>query len=191
MNSSVRVIYVALAMVLASGLAIGPLAAAPGETISLAFSAGYKEDVLRANISKFEQETGIQVQIDASPYGDLYKKTLLSLSTSASRYDVLFLDELWIPGFAPYLKEISLVVGPDGVEELSPATTVVSFLTPDRPFDQDVIMNFCHFVHFFTSPETAEKWTTEHPGTFVLSVEDAHVLGHLTIQRNGGDALRG
>jgi hypothetical protein len=48
-----------------------------------------------------------------------------------------------------------------------------------------------HFVHFFTSPETAEKWTTEHPGTFALSVEEAHALGHLTNQRNGGDALRG
>jgi len=106
MNSSVRMICVALAMVLASGLAIAPLAAAPGQTISLAFSAGYKEDVLRANIAKFEQETGIKVQIDASPYGDLYKKTLLSLSTSANRYEVLFLDELWIPGFAPFLMPI-------------------------------------------------------------------------------------
>ena len=112
-------------------------------------------------------------------------------------WDSLFIPEMLgkparVTSADPVTKEkISLVVGPDGVEEISPATTVVSFLTPDRPFDQDGIMNFCHFVHFFTSPETAEKWTTEHPGTFVLSVEDAHALGHLTNQRNGGDALRG
>lgn len=122
MNGSVRMICVAFAMVLASGLAIGPLAAAPGETISLAFSAGYKEDVLRANISKFEQETEIQVQIDASPYGDLYKKILLSLSTSANRYDVLFLDEPWIPGFAPYLMPIGDLAKQIDVKDYLPAT---------------------------------------------------------------------
>ena len=122
MNSSVRMICVALATVLASGLAIGRLAAAPVETISLAFSAGYKEDVLRANISKFEQETGIQVQIDASPYGDLYKKTLLSLSTSANRYDVMFLDEPWIPGFAPFLKPIGDLAKQIDLKDFLPQT---------------------------------------------------------------------
>ncbi len=122
MSSSVRMIRVALATVLASGLATGPLAAAPVETISLAFSAGYKEDVLRANISKFEQETGVQVQIDASPYGDLYKKTLLSLSTSANRYDVMFLDEPWIPGFAPFLMPIGDLAKQIDLKDFLPQT---------------------------------------------------------------------
>lgn len=122
MKISARMICVALAMALASGLAIGPLAAAPGETISLAFSAGYKEDVLRANISKFEQETGVQVQIDASPYGDLYKKTLLSLSTSANRYDVMFLDEPWIPGFAPFLMPIGDLAKQINLKDFLPET---------------------------------------------------------------------
>ncbi len=112
-------------------------------------------------------------------------------------WDSLFIPEMLgkparVTSEDPVTKEkIFLVVGPDGVEEISPATTVVSFLTPDRPFDQDVIMNFCRFVHFFASPETAAKWTTAHPGTFLLSVEDAYALGHLTNQQNGGDALGG
>ena len=84
-------------------------------------------------------------------------------------------------------EKISLVVGPDGVSEISPAATVVSFLTPDRPFDQNVIMSFCHFVHFFASPETAKKWTGKHAGTFLLSTKDAYALGRLTNQRNVGD----
>ncbi len=112
-------------------------------------------------------------------------------------WDSLFIPEMLgkparVTSADPVTKEkISLVVGPDGVEEISPATTVVSFLTPDRPFDQDIIMKFCHFIHFFASPETAAKWTTAHPGTFLLSVGDAYALGRLTNQRNGGDALRG
>jgi len=111
-------------------------------------------------------------------------------------WDSLFIPEILgktarVTSADPVTKEtISLVVGPDGVKEISPATTVVSFLTPDRPFDQDVIMSFCHFVHFFASPELAEKWTTEHPGTFLLSVDDAFALGQLTNRWNAGDALR-
>ncbi len=111
-------------------------------------------------------------------------------------WDSLFIPEILgkiarVTSADPVTKEkISLVVGPDGVKEISPATTVVSFLTPDRPFDQDVIMSFCHFVHFFASTESAEKWTTEHPGTFLLSLDDAYALGRLTNERNAGDALR-
>ncbi len=104
-------------------------------------------------------------------------------------WDSLFIPELLgktarVTSADPVTKEkVSLVVGPDGIREISPAATVVSFLNPDRPFDQDVIMSFCRFVHFFASPETAKTWTSEHPGTFLLSTEDAYTLGHLTNQR--------
>jgi alkylmercury lyase len=111
-------------------------------------------------------------------------------------WDSLFIPELLgktarVTSADPVTKEkIALVVGPDGVKAVSPAATVVSFLTPDRPFDQNVIMSFCHFVHFFASPESAEKWTTEHPGTFLLSVDDAWALGRLTNQQNAEGAQR-
>jgi alkylmercury lyase len=72
---------------------------------------------------------------------------------------------------------ISLVVSPAGVVETSHAGAVVSFLTPDHDFDADVIQGFCHFVHFFASREAGEAWTAEHPGTFLLSLDDAFELG--------------
>lgn len=72
---------------------------------------------------------------------------------------------------------ISLLVSPDGVLETSHPEAVVSFLTPEQHFDADVIQSFCHFVHFFTSPAAGEAWTAEHPGTFLLSLEDAFELG--------------
>ncbi|GEM_PF-4306561 len=59
MGSVVRALCAGLVVALAGVAAVAPLWAAPEETISLAFSAGYKEDVLRANIGKFEQATGI------------------------------------------------------------------------------------------------------------------------------------
>ena len=64
--------------------------------------AGFKDDVLRANLPEFEKKTGIKVLIDASPFADMYKKNLLALSTGG-RFDVLFLDEPWIPPLSEFL----------------------------------------------------------------------------------------
>jgi len=75
---------------------------AQGKTITLSMLAGFKEDVLRANLPEFEKKTGIKVVVDASPFGDMYKKNLLALSTGG-RYDVLFLDEPWIPPLSEFL----------------------------------------------------------------------------------------
>lgn len=108
-------------------------------------------------------------------------------------------DSLFIPGILgktarvesadPITKErISLVVGPDGVKEVAPAGTVVSFLSPDGVFGAEVVQNFCHFVHFFASRETGARWAAEHDGTFLLSMNEAFELGRLTNERNFGDA---
>jgi multiple sugar transport system substrate-binding protein len=77
-------------------------AGSQGKSITLSMLAGYKEDVLRANLPEFEKKTGIKVLVDASPFGDLYKKNLLALSTGG-RYDVLFLDEPWVPPLSEFL----------------------------------------------------------------------------------------
>jgi len=81
-------------------------------------------------------------------------------------------------------ERISLVVSPEGVVETSHPGAVVSFLLPDRAFDADVIQSFCHFVYFFASREAGEAWTSEHPGTFLLSLEEAFELGRLVNAMN-------
>ncbi len=83
-------------------LATGSPAWAQGKALTLSMLAGYKEDVLRANLPEFERKTGIKVVVDASPFGDLYKKQLLSLSTGG-RYDVMFMDEPWIAPLSEFL----------------------------------------------------------------------------------------
>src|SRR5712692_9093306 len=85
--------------------------------------------------------------------------------------------------------QIRLEVGPDGVRRVDPPTVMVSFLTPDRNFDRDVIANFCHFIHFFRSADVAATWISRHMGTFLLSVDEAFALGRLTSARNFGEAL--
>lgn len=72
---------------------------------------------------------------------------------------------------------ITMTVTPGGVEDLSPASAVVSFLMPGKPFDQDVVQSFCHYVLTFASPESAERWASERDGIVLLPVADAFQVG--------------
>ena len=94
---------------------------AQGKTITLSMLAGYKEDVLRANLPDFEKKTGIKVLIDAAPFGDLYKKQLLSLSTGG-RYDVVFLDEPWVPPLSEFLAPLDERMRTLDVSDFIPTT---------------------------------------------------------------------
>ncbi len=105
-------------------------------------------------------------------------------------WDTLFLPgilgaEARVASSCPVTAEmISLVVDSGGVQQTSHAGAVVSFLVPDRGLGTDVIRGFCQFVHFFASREAGDIWTAEHPGTFLLSLEDAFELGRLVNARN-------
>jgi alkylmercury lyase len=105
-------------------------------------------------------------------------------------WDTLFLPgilgaEARVESTCPVTKEtISLIVTPDGIGETSHPQAVVSFLVPSTQFDVDVIQRFCHSVHFFASRDAGESWSAEHPGTFILSLEDAFELGRLVNVRN-------
>lgn len=72
---------------------------------------------------------------------------------------------------------VSLVASPTRVQQVSHPGMVVSFLVPDTKFGADVIHSFCHFVHFFVSRDAGERWTREHPGTFLLTLEEAFEVG--------------
>ncbi len=75
-------------------------------------------------------------------------------------------------------RAIALRVSPKGVASAQPASTVISFLTPERArVEKNVIQHFCHYVHFFASRSDGEKWAAANPGTFVLSLEHACQLG--------------
>ncbi len=72
---------------------------------------------------------------------------------------------------------ITMTVTPQGIKDLSPATAVVSFIAPDRPFDFDVIESFCHFVLNFGSRESAERWAAKREGIVLLPAAQAFEVG--------------
>ena len=85
---------------------------------------------------------------------------------------------------------VRLSVGPGGIEETSPPGVVLSFLRREEKFDHDIILDFCHHVLFFASPEAGREWTSRREGAFLLSVAEGFELGRLVVERQFGAALR-
>src|SRR5258708_7042553 len=80
---------------------------------------------------------------------------------------------------------IAITVHPDSVADLSPASAVVSFLVPDKPFDQGVIQSFCNYVHYFATEKSAGGWAPSRKGIAVLPERDAVDVGRLACKRFG------
>lgn len=89
-------------------------------------------------------------------------------------------------------KSVRLSVSPKRVESADPGSVCISFLTPDSSrFQQDIVQNFCHYIHFFRSRKDAEVWTAKTPGTFILSLDEATELARRKNQLQFGALLSG
>jgi alkylmercury lyase len=114
-------------------------------------------------------------------------------------WDTLFIPEILgkrarVASPDPDTKEpVELVVTPHGIESATPEEAVVSFLMPDASdFDTNaanVMKTFCHFVFFFASRSSGERWMEKHPGTFLYSLDDAFALAKRVNARNFGPEL--
>lgn len=98
-------------------------------------------------------------------------------------WDSLFLPEILgkgadVESICPVTQDpIRLEVTTGGVERVEPATTVMSFVVPDPiKFQQNVLTSFCHYVHFFSSREAGQAWTSRHDGTFIVTLDQAVFL---------------
>jgi alkylmercury lyase len=99
-------------------------------------------------------------------------------------WDTLFLPELLgKPARVETICEatgepVRLSVSTKRVESVDPGSVCISFLTPDSSrFQQDIVQNFCHYIHFFRSRKDGEAWIAKTPGTFILSLDEATELG--------------
>lgn len=75
---------------------------------------------------------------------------------------------------------IELSLSPGGMEKAQPCSTVLSMLIPDvERSRQDVVSNFCHFVFFFKDEASGGAWTSAHPGTQIITLEQGLALGRM------------
>ncbi len=113
-------------------------------------------------------------------------------------------DSLFIPGIIDLEAEVEspapgssalvrLRVAPHRVEDVRPASAVMSFLLPSaQTFQADVlkaVASFCHFIFFFPDGDSAAAWTRRHPDTTVISVSDAFELGRRMVSARWRPAL--
>jgi hypothetical protein len=87
---------------------------------------------------------------------------------------------------------VRLSVYPKRIESVDPDSVCISFLTPDSSrFQQDIVQNFCHYIHFFRSPRDGEAWIAKRPGTFILSLDEATELARQKNELQFGPLLSG
>jgi alkylmercury lyase len=88
---------------------------------------------------------------------------------------------------------VRLIVTPQRIESVEPSGAVISFVWPDaesfRTSAANIMAKFCHFIYFFASPTSGERWATKNPGTFLCTLDDAFVLAKRFNARNFGTAL--
>jgi alkylmercury lyase len=88
---------------------------------------------------------------------------------------------------------VRLTVSPERIESVEPGDAVISFIRPDAEAfgisAANVMAKFCHYIFFFASRPSGERWTTKHPGTFLYRLDDAFALAKRLNAANFGSAL--
>jgi alkylmercury lyase len=85
------------------------------------------------------------------------------------------------------------VVTPTRIETVEPKETVISLIWPDAQVfatsAANVMAKFCHFIFFFASRCSGERWTSNNPGTFLYPLEGAFALATRFNSHNFGTEL--
>jgi alkylmercury lyase len=87
---------------------------------------------------------------------------------------------------------VRLTVTPEEIKSAEPRGAVVSFLLPGADefvSAANLVKTFCHFIFFFASRASGERWVAKHPGTFLYSLNDAFGLAKHFNARNFGPEL--
>ena len=114
--------------------------------------------------------------------------------------DTLFLPELVDATAAVESREpqtgdpVRLTVSPTAIESATPESVMVSMNSPaawETTSAMRLIVTACHYIHFFTSPESGRRWTDEHPDTVVVPLDDAFIYARRQNRRMFGSQLAG
>jgi alkylmercury lyase len=75
---------------------------------------------------------------------------------------------------------VRVTVAPERIEQVEPNDAVMSFIWPHaavfKSSAANVMTGFCHFIFFFESRSSGDRWASRHPGTFLFTLDDAFAL---------------
>ena len=89
---------VALALAGCGGSANKSTTSKPSK-ITIAAVQGNEDAALKAIAPLYQQKTGIQVEIVEFPYDQLFEKLVTTFQANASSYDLVMMDDPWMPKF--------------------------------------------------------------------------------------------
>lgn len=161
---------------------IGEIAKETGHTLQTVEAL---RDVLKSGV--FRNENG-----DIIGFGGLttHKTKHTFTVDGITSYTWCALDALFIPeiigklaevtSVCPVTKEtIELSILRNKVVAVNPQSTVLSMVIAEtEKITENLVNNFCHFVHFFSSESSAKEWIHSHENTFIVSLDDAMRLAH-------------
>lgn len=79
-------------------------------------------------------------------------------------------------------EKIRLTSTPEGVQNVNPVTTVVSYVSGISS-PENIRSKFCNLTHFFTSEVTASEYVAKHPGLVIVPIEQVFEIGLLMWNR--------
>ncbi|HYM53602.1 MAG TPA: extracellular solute-binding protein [Candidatus Dormibacteraeota bacterium] len=93
-------ITVLVGLILAISACGGP-GQSGGESVKLTIAAvqGVEDAGLKALAPMYTEETGVEIEIVESPYADLYTKLVNTFSANDATYDLVMMDDPWMPKF--------------------------------------------------------------------------------------------
>jgi alkylmercury lyase len=141
-----------------------------------------------------DQARGNTIEVDDN--GDLISAGGLSLSPTPHHlilqdktlYAWCAFDAMFLPGFLGQRLEIEsidpirgdpirMTITPLGIESFSPDSTVLSIAIPGDSCAIEQLgpeSEACGQMHFFSSPDSAQVWLNQHPGSVMLTAEQAY-----------------
>lgn len=160
---------------------------------AIATSLGYPFDKVKKVISEWPGVFYDEAKDIIGYWGLTIKKMSHSLNVDGitlftwCAWDALFIPQILgksaeIKSEDPKTKEkIRITISPNGIENIEPQETVVSFMVPDADkIRTDIVNSFCHYVHFFSSADTANNWISysdKKEDMIILSLNEAFDLG--------------
>jgi alkylmercury lyase len=86
-------------------------------------------------------------------------------------------------------EKIRISVTPDRVVEIEPKSAVVSWVK--NVDTTNIRRSACHYVHFFSSPETASRWIEKHPDKMFYPANDAYqAMKHIILKKYSDMTVR-
>jgi multiple sugar transport system substrate-binding protein len=104
------------------------------ETLVIAAVQGNESEGIKALADDYETETGIALQIEELPYPQLYEKLVTTFEANDASYDLVMLDDPWMPKFGTegWLQPLDATYGFERDEDIAGVIYDVGTWPPPR-----------------------------------------------------------